>query len=92
MGLNLKDVALREKTSLESFNTRVVAIDAYNALYQFLSTIRGGDGMPLADLEGNTTSHLSGLMYRNASFLSMGIKPVWVFDGKPPSLKAAEIA
>ena len=91
MGLNLKDVALREKTTLESFNTRVVAIDAYNALYQFLSTIRGSDGMPLADLEGSTTSHLSGLMYRNASFLSMGIKPVWVFDGKSPSLKAAEI-
>lgn len=91
MGLNLKDVAVREKTALESFDSRIVAIDAYNALYQFLSTIRGSDGMPLTDLKGSTTSHLSGLLYRNANFLSMGIKPVWVFDGKPPSLKAAEI-
>lgn len=91
MGLNLKDVAVREKTSIESFSNRVVAIDAYNAIYQFLSNIRGSDGMPLTDLKGNTTSHLSGLLYRNANFLSKGIKPVWVFDGKPPSLKAAEI-
>ena len=91
MGLNLKDVVVREKTALESFDNRIVAIDAYNALYQFLSTIRGSDGMPLTDLKGNITSHLSGLLYRNSNFLSRGIKPVWVFDGKPPSLKAAEI-
>ena len=91
MGLNLKDVAVREKTALESFDNRIVAIDAYNALYQFLSTIRGSDGMPLTDLKGNISSHLSGLLYRNSNFLSMGIKPVWVFDGKPPSLKSAEI-
>lgn len=91
MGLNLKDVAIREKTTLEAFGSRVVAIDAYNAIYQFLSTIRGSDGMPLSDIRGNVTSHLSGLLYRNANFLSLGIKPVWVFDGKPPSLKSAEI-
>ena len=30
-------------------------------------------------------------MYRNINFLSIGIKPVYVFDGKPPSLKTAEI-
>ncbi|MAI01085.1 MAG: flap endonuclease-1, partial [Nitrosopumilus sp.] len=28
---------------------------------------------------------------RNVNFLSLGIKPVYVFDGKPPSLKTAEI-
>ena len=47
--------------------------------------------MPLTDLDNNTTSHLSGLLYRNVGFLSKGIKPVWVFDGRPPSLKTAEI-
>jgi flap endonuclease-1 len=30
-------------------------------------------------------------LYRNVNFLSIGIKPVYVFDGKPPSLKTAEI-
>ncbi len=91
MGLNLKDIAVREKTTLEAFGSRIVAIDAYNAIYQFLSTIRGSDGMPLSDIRGNMTSHLSGLLYRNTNFLSLGIKPVWIFDGKPPSLKSAEI-
>lgn len=91
MGLNLKDLVVREKTTLEAFSNKVIAIDAYNAIYQFLASIRGPDGLQLSDLEGRITSHLSGLLYRNVNFLSLGIKPVYVFDGKPPSLKTAEI-
>ena len=91
MGLNLKPLVVREKTKLESFSNKVIAIDAYNAIYQFLASIRGPDGMQLTDYEGRITSHLSGLLYRNINFLSLGIKPVYVFDGKPPSLKTAEI-
>ena len=91
MGLNLKDLVVREKTSLEAFSTKIIAIDAYNAIYQFLASIRGPDGLQLSDSEGRITSHLSGLLYRNVNFLSLGIKPVYVFDGKPPSLKTAEI-
>ncbi len=82
---------IREKTSLETFGSKVVAIDAYNAIYQFLAIIRGPDGLHLSDDQGRVTSHLSGLFYRNIKFLSFGIKPVYVFDGKPPSLKSAEI-
>lgn len=91
MGLNLKDLVVREKTTLDAFSTKIIAIDAYNAIYQFLASIRGPDGLQLSDSEGQITSHLSGLLYRNVSFLSLGIKPVYVFDGKPPSLKTAEI-
>jgi flap endonuclease-1 len=91
MGLNLKDLVVREKTTLEAFSTKIIAIDAYNAIYQFLASIRGPDGLQLTDADGRITSHLSGLLYRNVNFLSLGIKPVYVFDGKPPSLKTAEI-
>ena len=91
MGLNLKDLIVKEKTTLEAFSTKVIAIDAYNAIYQFLASIRGPDGLQLMDSQGRVTSHLSGLLYRNVNFLSLGIKPVYVFDGKAPSLKAAEI-
>lgn len=91
MGLDLKPLCVREKTTLESFTSKIVAIDAYNAIYQFLSIIRGPDGMPLTDYSGRITSHLSGLFYRNINFLSLGIKPVYVFDGKSPSLKSAEV-
>ena len=91
MGLDLKQLVIREKTKLESFQTKIIAIDAYNAIYQFLAIIRGPDGMQLSDSQGRVTSHISGLFYRNINFLSLGIKPVYVFDGKPPSLKSAEI-
>ena len=91
MGLDLKALVIREKTNLETFASKVVAIDAYNAIYQFLAIIRGPDGLQLSDQQGRVTSHLSGLFYRNIKFLSIGIKPVYVFDGKPPSLKSAEI-
>ena len=91
MGVELKKLVVREKTSLQAFSSKIIAIDAYNAIYQFLAIIRGPDGMQLSDANGRVTSHLSGLFYRNINFLSLGIKPVYVFDGKPPSLKSAEI-
>ncbi len=91
MGLDLKPLVVRERIKLESFTSKIVAIDAYNAIYQFLAIIRGPDGTHLSDTSGRVTSHLSGLFYRNINFLSLGIKPVYVFDGKPPSLKSAEI-
>ena len=91
MGLDLKPILQREKTKLESFTSKVIAIDAYNAIYQFLAIIRGPDGQHLTDKSGRVTSHLSGLFYRNINFLALGIKPIYVFDGKPPSLKSAEI-
>lgn len=70
----------------------VAAIDANNALYQFLSIIRQPDGTPLQDAEGRVTSHLSGLLYRTAHFLENGISPLYIFDGPPPDFKARTIA
>ena len=91
MGLDLKPLLIRDKTKLELFSNKVVAIDAYNAIYQFLAIIRGPEVLHLSDAQGRVTSHITGLFYRNINFLSLGIKPVYVFDGKPPSLKSAEI-
>ncbi len=91
MGVNIKDLVSGEKTSVEAFASKVIAIDAYNAIYQFLASIRGPDGAHLTDSKGRVTSHLSGLFNRSASFLAAGIRPVYVFDGKAPSLKSAEV-
>ena len=91
MGVDIKALLLREKTNLESFSSKIIAVDAYNAIYQFLAIIRGPEGLHLTDNKGRVTSHLTGLLHRNVNFLSIGIKPVYVFDGKPPSLKTAEI-
>lgn len=84
-------VRSRYPIKLEDLFGKVLAIDAHNALYQFLTVIRGEDGQPLMDRRGRVTSHLSGLFYRTCNFLEKGIKPVYVFDGKPPQLKREEV-
>jgi flap endonuclease-1 len=42
----------------------------------------------LRDSEGNLTGHLVGLFHRTIQFMENGVKPIWVFDGKPPELKS----
>ncbi len=91
MGVNLRDLIPKTTTTLESLSGKSVAVDAYNALYQFLAIIRQPDGTPLKDRTGKITSHLSGLFYRTSNLVEMGIKPIYVFDGVPPSLKEVEI-
>lgn len=87
MGVKLKDIIQPTNTTFKKLEGRTVAIDAFNTLYQFLSTIRQRDGTPLMDEDGNITSHLSGILYRNSSMIEKNIKPVYVFDGKAPELK-----
>ncbi|MBS7247474.1 MAG: flap endonuclease-1 [Candidatus Jordarchaeales archaeon] len=87
MGVNLKELVIAQQVSIKELSGKVIAIDAMNALYQFLATIRQPDGTSLMDRTGRVTSHLSGLFYRTINFLEEGIKPVYVFDGKPPALK-----
>jgi flap endonuclease-1 len=91
LGVNLRGLVPKTKVDLKSLSGKSVAIDAYNALYQFLAIIRQPDGTPLKDSSGKITSHLSGLFYRTANLLEMGIKVAYVFDGVPPTLKEVEI-
>lgn len=88
MGVKLKDIIEPKKIDFKDLEGRAVSIDAFNTLYQFLSTIRQRDGQPLCDENGNITSHLSGILYRNSSMVEKGIKPIYVFDGKAPELKS----
>ena len=39
-----------------------------------------------------TTSHLMGFFYRTIRMVENGIKPAYVFDGKPPELKAGVVS
>ena len=87
----MQDIILKRKVNLSNLSNRSIAIDAHNALYQFLSVIRGANGIPLMNREGKITSHLSGLFYRTINLMETGIKPIYVFDGEPPRLKRNEI-
>ena len=91
MGVDLRGIVPIVQVKLEDLGGKSIAIDAYNALYQFLAIIRQPDGTPLKDSTGKVTSHLSGLLYRTSNLVEMGIKPIYVFDGVPPVLKSAEI-
>lgn len=91
MGVDLRDMLEPTVIALEDLAGRALAIDAYNALYQFLAIIRGEAGEHLMDRKGRVTSHLSGLFYRNMNLLLLGIRPIYVLDGQPPALKAMEI-
>lgn len=91
MGGNIGPILTKKGISFEDIANKTVAIDAYNTLYQFLSIIRQRDGTPLMSSKGSITSHLSGIFYRTSNMLKEGIKPVYVFDGKPPLLKFSTI-
>ncbi|XP_023245415.1 flap endonuclease 1 [Copidosoma floridanum] len=70
---------------------RKIAIDASMCLYQFLIAVRS-EGAQLTSVDGETTSHLMGTFYRTIRLVENGIKPVYVFDGKPPTMKGGELA
>ena len=87
MGLQIGEIIPKKEIDFSSLKGKMIAVDAFNAIYQFLTTIRQPDGTPLKDSKGNTTSHLSGLFYRNMNLILEGIKLIYVFDGKAPKLK-----
>ena len=91
MGVQISEIIPRKEIEISDLKGKIVAIDAFNTLYQFLTTIRQPDGTALMNSEGRITSHLSGLFYRNINLLQDGVKPVYVFDGKSPELKQVEI-
>ena len=62
------------------------------SIYQFLIAVRQQDGQQLVNEAGETTSHLMGIFYRTIRMAENGIKVVYCFDGKPPTLKSDELA
>ncbi|CAG2060616.1 unnamed protein product, partial [Timema podura] len=87
----MTDVFQRLDELSEGLQGRIVAIDASMSLYQFLIAVRS-EGAQLTSIDGETTSHLMGTLYRTIRLIENGIKPLYVFDGKPPQLKSGELA
>ncbi len=87
MGLQIGDIVPRRDVNFTELRGKTIAVDAFNAIYQFLASIRQADGTPLMDSKKRVTSHLSGLFYRNISLISEGIKLIYVFDGEYHALK-----
>ncbi|TYZ64840.1 hypothetical protein PybrP1_008143 [[Pythium] brassicae (nom. inval.)] len=88
---------IKEIPQMSQLAGRAVALDASMAIYQFLIAIRSSDGggapaQALTNEAGEVTSHLQGMFSRTIRMMESGIKPVYVFDGKPPTMKGGELA
>ena len=93
MGVKISPLVddVKKVITFENLIGKRIAIDGFNALYQFLAIIRGQDGEPLKDLQGNVTSHLSGIFNRIINLLEENVRPIFIFDGPPNEFKVAEI-
>ena len=62
-----------------------VAIDASLIIYQCLLNVRN-NGKQMEN-DSKTTGHIMGIFYKTINYLSLGIEPIYIFDGKPPEEK-----
>lgn len=71
---------------LHNLSGKKVAIDASLFIYKYLMNIRS-NGNTLKNKNMKCTSHISGIFYKTVLYLSLGIEPIYIFDGKPPEEK-----
>ncbi len=91
MGTQITPLLITKEITYDKLKGKILVVDAFNILYQFLSSLRMRDGTPLKDSKGNITSHLNGLFLRTTNLMKKGMKLAFVFDGEHPELKAKEI-
>ncbi len=92
MGVLLTPIIQKQEQTLDQLRGKSFAVDGFIVLHEFLALIRDRTGRPLTDADGNITSHLVGLAFRTTRLISdYDMKLVFVFDGKPPILKRAEL-
>lgn len=69
-----------------SLKDKTIAIDASILIYKSLVNVRHNQSY-LTNKNGKVVSHIVGLFHKTIQFLSLGITPIYIFDGKPPSEK-----
>jgi len=76
-----------EHVGLYTMKDKTVAIDTSIFLYKSLMNVRS-KGDYLRNKDGKVVSHIQGLYYKANQYLSFGITPIFIFDGKPPREKS----
>lgn len=71
---------------------KVVAVDADNLIWQFVTAIAGAGGDLPRGPDGRPVAHLIGLVNRLRLYAEWGLRSAWVFDGPQPALKADTLA
>ena len=73
MGTKLSSILTTKEISTKDLSGKKLAVDSFNLLYQFLTTIRQQDGSPLTNSQGKITSHVSGLFFRTTKLMKENI-------------------
>ena len=73
--------------NLYSFKDKRIAIDTSIFIYRSLINVRHNNEY-LRNKNGKIISHIQGLYYKTIQYLSLGITPIYIFDGKPPIEKS----
>ncbi|WP_435116906.1 flap endonuclease-1 [Halolamina sp. C58] len=89
---DLRDVAAIEDVSFDSLSGSVVAVDAHNWLYRYLTTTVKftADSVYTTD-DGEEVANLVGVVQGLPKFFEADVTPVFVFDGGVTDLKSDEV-
>ncbi|MFB6103776.1 MAG: flap endonuclease-1 [Halobacteriaceae archaeon] len=90
---DLRQLAALTPVALDDVGGGVVAIDAHNWLYKYLTTtVRFTNAGVYTTEEGEEVANLVGIVQGLPKLLAADLTPVFVFDGGPTELKAEELA
>ncbi|PSQ17503.1 flap endonuclease-1 [Halobacteriales archaeon QS_8_69_26] len=88
----LRDLAAIETVPFADLEGSVVAVDAHNWLYRYLTTtVRFTPDEAYTTGDGTEVANLVGIVQGLPKFFEHGITPVFVFDGGPSELKTEEV-
>ena len=88
----LRDLAVIEDVSFEDVSGSVVAVDAHNWLYRYLTTtVRFTNDAKYTTADGEEVANLIGVVQGLPKFFEHDLTPVFVFDGAVTELKDDEI-
>ncbi|AQL44268.1 flap endonuclease-1 [Halorientalis sp. IM1011] len=89
---DLRDLAVIEDVSYDDLAGSVVAVDAHNWLYRYLTTtVKFTRDSAYTTADGEEVANLIGVVQGLPKFLEHDVTPVFVFDGGVTDLKEAEV-
>ncbi|WP_281194000.1 flap endonuclease-1 [Halorubrum sp. F4] len=90
---DLRDLASIREVAFEELEGSVVAVDAHNWLYRYLTTtVKWTNDDAYTTAEGVEVANLLGIVQGLPKFFEHDLTPVMVFDGEVTDLKADEVA
>ncbi|GGN86952.1 flap endonuclease-1 [Haloarcula pellucida] len=90
---DLRSLAVIEDVSFEDLDGGIVAVDAHNWLYRYLTTtVKFTSDAKYTTADGTEVANLIGVVQGLPKFFEHDLTPVFVFDGAVTDLKDDEVA